>query len=136
MCAAAVLWLCSVGMTTQHSFQLTNELQQLAALREVAGVELVPVHHGGGRGGEAGGQQLQRVEHLVRHRDVRQPRQQLGEHLVVPAARHADGAQPGVGLPQAPANDALAIKNIFFNCHLSYLAYSLLIWLATIKTVS
>ena len=109
-----LLQCCGCAVSAHHhSLLLTNELQQLAALREVAGVELVPVHHGGGRGGEAGGQQLQRVEHLVRHRDVRQPRQQLGEHLVVPAARHADGAQPGVGLPQAPENDALASKNIF-----------------------
>ena len=74
----------------------------MSALGEVAGVHLVPVHPGGGRGGETGGQEVQAVQHLVRHRQRGEAGQQLEEHFVIPAAGHTDGTEGGVHLPQVP----------------------------------
>ena len=82
----------------------------MSALGEVAGVKLVPVHPGRGRGGEAGGQEVQAVQHLLRHRQRGEAGQQLEEHLVIPATGDTDGTEGGVHLPQAPE---MAVQHTF-----------------------
>ena len=113
---------------------LTEILDELSALWEVAGVQPVPVDPGRGGGGEAGGQEVQAVQHLLGHRQGGEAGQQLGEHLVIPAAGHTDGTQTGVHTPQGPDSGR------YTHCHYRLicvnLAYSLLIWLATMKTES
>ena len=81
--------------------KLTNELNQLSTLGQMAGVEPVPVDERDlGVGLQTLDQQGESVHHLVRHRHRGEPGQQLGEQLVVLAARHTDGSQGWVLLPQ------------------------------------